>query len=254
MEEKFVDINNLKIGNTYKFRVKTRVRFSDELEIKDIVATYKSQDDERMHFIDRLGNGFGIFIKDIISASSTKVDPKEREALSNLVKLQLKQEQLEREYKEMIASAKNDVNEAVRHLKEVSTMMTLSDFSHEIIKFMMDTYNIDLRCNCWSERDGYFYLTQEEDISKWSSPEEYSFIHRRYDDTYYVEDEDVNYKRTLKNYSLNNILPLKKISSEMSEGLSLGDKRWLSVYKSYKIQVKEFSKQELERILKELRK
>ena len=68
-----MDINNLKIGNTYKFRVRMRVRFSNEFEIKDIIATYKSQDDERMHFIDRLGNGFGIFIKDIISVSSTKV-------------------------------------------------------------------------------------------------------------------------------------------------------------------------------------
>lgn len=249
-----MDINGLKIGNTYKFRVRRRVfnknKPTNEFEVKELILAYKNKDNERAYFINRTGERIGVFINDIISISSTKISPEERMALSNLAKSQIKKEKLEQEYKILLEEASKAVISCEKDLKSVTPILTQWEFGVALAEYIEEKYRISVQCNSWGGEA--IVLTQKKDIQKYATQDEYSFIHTRYDGTSYIEDEDLNYKRTLKNYSLNTLIPLKKVSSQIEEYLSLGDKNWLSVCKAYKIPVKEFTKNELENIKKKI--
>lgn len=174
--------------------------------------------------------------------TSARIDESLRGALVDYYKAKTKQEAfLDRFWKEKREHELN-VEGAIAKVKEYSGDMSVSHCMKVIEDVFRERYPSS--GGNWSQK--YFEcrsgckdsvtVSQCQEITKWATPEEYSFIHRRYDQTLCIDNDSEECKRFCVRNAPAVLPELSKFKTEVYA--TIGDKGFLSVERSYDIPLK----------------
>lgn len=173
--------------------------------------------------------------------SSVRIDENLRSALVDYYKVKVKHNAFLKQYEEKKREFDGLVGSALGRVKEASDELTVSECMNAIEDLFKEKY--PSTGGRWSDyfacRSGgpeSVSVSHCQEITKWAKPEEYSFIHRRYDDTLTIDNDSQECKTFCR-------INAPGVKSELSQFKSdvyatIGDKGFLSVERVYEIPLK----------------
>lgn len=158
------------------------------------------------------------------------------------------------EFRTKESKVKKAESDAIKKIKSVSDYLSLGDFVFELCKFLNNKFpseDVVWECSSYGPKDSF----ELSAVKRCEKRAEYSFISKRYDDSYYINENTRSAQNYLKSHAPAVNSKVKEVfKCKTSRQLDIGDKRTLYASTNYPVKVKELTKKELKNIINSLSK
>ena len=212
------------------------------------IGIVANNDGEWIEIITSTGQIRECRVSKIESAKAVRINPQLRAALKNALNVKVQVEDLDKQLAECKVNLMNKKYELS------NTLHDIVDFSEEVDAKTFEKIfweSLDSRCRTtlenygfepsylWSgwSSDEHVRIMRTHDIEKYCRRSNWSFIEEEYDGCLFIvhdAEKDRNYKRLCNNCRKN----ISLTNAKMDEGLSIGDKDWLTYFQSFNIPIK----------------
>lgn len=243
-----MDVNTMKVGNIYKFTYK---EYDDR--VKEVVAGVLSVD-ERNTMVLKLDSGIReIRNRNILNITSTRIAQDVRKVMKDVCKVWSKKSEEEARHCDMLSKLNAQLDNGYSLLMKTSGSMSSQQFGYRLHEIFAKQGMDDVLVSGWREDGKTIKVSEDKYITKYASPEMYSFIYREYDGSCFVKNEDEKAKKFAKENAPAERTNLRRLSSAVEVDLSLGDKDWLCASRIYTIKLTNgYTEKSLEDIEKKL--
>lgn len=171
--------------------------------------------------------------------TSARIDENLRAALTQYYKAKTEQETFLQTFWKEKGRHEQNVSASLKAVRDCSGSMSYNEFSAAVEKLFKDTFPSEEDHSGWYKK--YFHcsggcqteisIDHVQDIEKYATPEKYSFIRRRYDDTLTIESDTPGFQQFCER-NAPPVIPSLKGKCKTEVDANIGDK-WLTVCRTY---------------------
>lgn len=237
-----MNITNIKIGTIGRFCIKSGKNPLTECEITGVIVALPSDYDD-YYIIDELGKLKSFHKHQLISISSIRISKELRtkftliaQKYTDLIKLEEEQKRIAKTISDIRIFIQKDQEE----LSRIAGFYSKEEFKQKIEEFdyqMVGTYQ--------NGKSIKVMLQQSNKGERYSSPYEFPFLYQRYDGSCILKEENApeKYKEYLHTNAPKINMELAKLSDNVSQEISVGDKYiyahtkyWIHLKNGFKMQ------------------
>ena len=217
-----------------------------EVRTKTGIVYKQDQNGDRVSFSMLLTNGQvwspWFDSRDQLKISFVRIDENLRKALTDFCKVKMKQEAFLKQFLQEKTQHENNVETAISAVKELSDEITVKDCMDAFSELFRQRYpssGYSHHLNyfdCRSASPSEVTVCHCQEIDKYATPEQYSFLYREYDDTMHIHCEGKDYKNFCERNAPAVKPELEKFKSKIYA--TIGDKNFLEVQRAYIIPLK----------------